>query len=269
MAEGGSPKDHPARDPIPADIDAVDDALLDLVAARLKLAQTAAPAPPSGAPPLYPARDVAVLRRLTAKAEGVEPELVVELWRALIAANVRKQRVIDVVVGGAPKDPARLFDIARRSFGARTRLSYVSEPQAALLRAVEQPERCVAVTPWPAAPGVGSWWPALSESRFHKLRLIAALPVHGPVADTPEAAVFSTGDTEEAGGDVTLLLVDDPHHRMQRALNETKLKGVEVARSEPRALVRVDGFLAIDDPRAKIMGAMVERVRVLGSYARV
>jgi hypothetical protein len=82
---------------------------------------------------------------------------------------LRKQRVIDVVVGGGRGDPTRLFDIARRHFGARTRIKDVGEPQLALQKAAESPETVVAVTTWPAAPGVGAWWPALSERRFHNL----------------------------------------------------------------------------------------------------
>jgi chorismate mutase len=262
------PTDNSANDSIRADLAGVDASLLALVSQRLELDARAFKAPP-GAPPLRPALETQVLRDLLAKAPAhVEPELIVEVWRALMAAGARKQHVFDVVVGGARNDPVRLYDIARRHFGARTRIAHVIDPQAALMRAVENPDTCVAVTPWPSAPGVGSWWPALSESRFHKLHIIAGLPVLGS-DDVPEACVFSAGRNEEAGKDVSLLLVEDPHHRLQRGLQEAGLNGREIARSEPRALVRVEGFVAADDPRAKMMAGTVERVRVLGSYARI
>lgn len=267
MDDNGPPAGDSARDTIRREIDGIDQTLLALVAQRLKLADGLAA--PSAGPPLRPGGEIKLLRGLVASGQQIEPELIVEMWRMLMAASTRRERVVDVAVGGARNDPSRLFDIARRHFGARTRISHVGDPQQALMRAIEQPETCVAVTPWPAAPNVGSWWPALSESRFHKLHLIAGLPVMGPIGDTPEACVFSTGPAEEAGGDITLLLLDDPHHRAQRALNELNLVGKEVARSEPRALMRVEGFLAADDHRAKAMGGIVERVRVLGSYARV
>jgi chorismate mutase len=263
-----SPPDNSASDAIRADIAGVDASLLALAAQRLELDQHGFVAPAAG-PPLRPALEVKVLRDLLAQApRQVEPELIVEIWRALMAAGARKHHAFDVAVGGARNDPVRLYDVARRHFGARTRIAHVGDPQAALMRAVENPETCVAVTPWPSAPGVGSWWPALSESRFHKLHIIAGLPVLG-AGDLPEACVFSAGRNEEAGKDVSLLLVEDPHHRVQRALQEAGLDGREIARSEPRALVRVEGFIGIDDPRAKLMGATVERVRVLGGYARI
>jgi hypothetical protein len=211
-----------------------------------------------------------LLRRLVAEAPApLEREFVVELWRAMIAASLRRQRVIDVVVGGGRGDPTRLFDIARRHFGARTRIKDLGEPQAALQKAAENPDTVVAVTSWPAAPGVGAWWPALSERRFHNLHIIAGLPLIGGT-DEPEAAVFAASQTEEAGNDVSLLIAFDPHHRLQRGLNELGLTGREIARAEPRVLVRVDGFIGLEDPRAAALARSgLDSVRVLGSYARV
>lgn len=272
MTESASPQANAASDPIAevrTEIDAVDRAMLDLVARRLSLADKLTRLKPPGSSPIRPGREVSLLRRLIASAPPpVEPELVVELWRALIAANVRRQAPVDVFVGGG-NDPVRLYDIARRHFGARTRIIRAQDPQAALTRAAEKPN-AVAVAPWPAAPSVGSWWPALSESRFHKLHLIGGLPVRGPIADEPEACVFSAAPNEAAGDDISMLIVFDPHHKAMRALNEVGFKGREVARSEPRALIRVEGFIAHDDPRASAMNAHgLDGVRVLGSYARV
>lgn len=254
---------------IRAEIDRLDDAILSLLADRLRLGDGIAAAKPAGLP-IRPGREITMLRRLIAAAPAhVERDLVVELWRALIAANVRRQRVIDVFVGGGRSDPTRLFDIARRHFGARARIQHVGEPQAALQKAAEKPDDCVAVTPWPTAPGVGSWWPALSESRFNKLHLIAGLPLVG-TGEEAEACVFAAADPEEAGGDVTLLLAFDPHHRAQRALKEAGLEGKEVARSEPRIILRVDGFVGVNDPRAGALTSYgLEGVRVIGAYARV
>lgn len=263
------------QDPLEAirrEIDGVDRTLLSLVAERLQLAEriSALKAPLHGLP-IRTGREVTLLRQLLAAAPApLERELVFELWRALIAATLRRQQVIDVVVGGGRSDPTRLFDIARRHFGARTRIQHVGEPQAALLRVAENPDRFVAVTPWPAAPGVGAWWPALSEQRFRDLHLIAGLPLMGAVEETPEACVFAASAPDPAGGDVSVLMAFDPHHRLQRALKEVGLEGRELGRAEPRVLLRVEGFVATDDPRAAAMtNSGLDSVRVLGAYARV
>jgi chorismate mutase len=264
----------PPSDPVETirrEIDGIDQTLLSLFAQRLQLGDklSGLKAQQPGVP-IRPGREVAMLRRLISAAPApLERELIVELWRALIAANLRRQRVIDVAVGGGRNDP-RLFDIARRHFGARTRIQHLGDPQAALQKAADNPQTFVAVTPWPAAPGVGAWWPALSERRFHDLHLIAGLPLLGGVSEDPEAAVFAAAPHEEAGGDITILMAFDPHHRLQRALNDLSLTGREVARAEPRVLVRVEGFLGVDDPRASaMMRSGLDSVRVLGSYARV
>ncbi len=256
---------------IRAEIDGIDKTLLSLLADRLRAVdKMGGLKPPEQGLPIRPGREVALLRRLVAEAPApLEREFVVEIWRAMIAASLRRQRVIDVVVGGGRGDPTRLFDIARRHFGARTRIKDLGEPQAALQKAAENPDSVVAVTSWPAAPGVGAWWPALSERRFHNLHIIAGLPLLGGT-DEPEAALFAASQTEEAGNDVTILIAFDPHHRLQRALNENGLTGRELARAEPRVLVRVDGFIGLDDPRAAALSrAGLDSVRVLGSYARV
>jgi chorismate mutase/prephenate dehydratase len=260
-----------ALETIRAEIDGIDKTLLSLFAERLRVADKLAglKTPASGLP-IRPGREVALLRRLVAEAPApLERELVVELWRSLITASLRRQRVIDVVVGGGRGDPSRLFDIARRHFGSRTRIKDLSEPQAALQKVADNPDNTVAVTWWPAAPSVGGWWPALSERRFHNLHIIAGLPVLG-ASDEPEAAVFAASPNEEAGADISLLLAFDPHHRLQRALNESGFTGRELARAEPRVLVRIDGFVALDDPRAQALEAKgLDSVRVLGSYARI
>jgi chorismate mutase len=256
---------------IRAEIDGIDKTLLSLFAERLRVTDKLATLKTGDAGlPIRPGREIALLRRLVAEAPSpLERELVVELWRSLIAASLRRQRVIDVVVGGGRGDPARLFDIARRYFGSRTRIKDLGEPQAALQKAAENPETVAAVTWWPAAPGVGAWWPALSERRFHNLHVIAGLPVLADAGE-PEAALFAASANEEAGGDVSVLLAFDPHHRLQRALNEVGFTGKEIARAEPRVLVRIEGFVAINDPRAQALEAKgLDSVRVLGSYARV
>lgn len=266
-----SPPPGSPLETIRAEIDGIDKTLLSLFAERLRVAdKLAGLKTPEQGLPIRPGREVALLRRLVAEAPApLEREFVVELWRAMIAASLRRQRVIDVVVGGGRGDPSRLFDIARRHFGARTRIKDLGEPQAALQKASENPDSVVAVTWWPAAPSVGGWWPALSERRFHNLHIIAGLPLLGP-GDEPEAAVFAASNNEEAGGDVSILLAFDPHHRLQRALNENGLKGKEIARAEPRVLVRIEGFIAVGDPRARALESSgLDSVRVLGSYARI
>jgi hypothetical protein len=210
-----------------------------------------------------------LLRRLIQAAPApVDSDLVVELWRTLIAANVRRQAIVDVVISGGP-DLVRLHDLARRHFGARTRILRSAEPREAMAKAIDTPN-LLAVMPWPSGQGPGGWWPALTESRFHKLSLVAGLPMSGPDNADPEACVFAMGATEPAGRDMTLIIAFDPHHKAQKAMAEAGFMGREVGRSEPKVLMRVDGYIAAGDARVAGMSKHgLEAPRVIGSYARV
>lgn len=262
-------------DAIRAQIDAVDDAILDLVARRLSLAGSLAAAKAAervgSGLALRPAREVQLVRRMIAQAPaGMDPDLVVELWRALMSAGLRKQQSLEIVVAGGPEGP-RLFDCARRHFGASARITRADDARTALTRAVSDPG-CVAALAWPTLPGQGAWWPILNERRFHPLSVIAALPLRAdPAAPEPEAAVVAAGAAlEPAGADQTLAVAFDPHHRVSRALNEAGLSGREVSRARETVLIRLDGFIAPADPRVPaLMHAGLDGLRVVGSFARI
>jgi hypothetical protein len=238
-----SPPLAPALEP-DAELDRIDTAMLALALGRATASERVAAAVTTAAPgprpmPLHPARDILLLRKLVGQArdEG-ERDLVIDLWRVLIGADIRRQGPVDVVIAGAA-DLTRLYDMARRHFGPRTRIHRATDVHAALRRAVET-EMTAVVLPWPGQSGAGGWWPALSESRHHRLALIAGLPLRGPLGVDPEAAIFAQNVTlAPAGEDITIALAYDKHHRAARALVEAGFKAREVARSEPTVLFRL------------------------------
>ena len=212
---------------------------------------------------------------LAGRISGLAPrldELAIfrELHDAVVVVHAVTVAHEDVAIGGNPKD-FKLFDLARRHFGARARIDFAGEPTAALKRAADNPQSWVAVTPWPAAPSVGSWCPAPTEQRYNKLHIIAALPVLREADDQgPKAAVFAASPPEEAGEDVTIVMAFDRNHRLQRALTDSGLTGREIARGDPKVMIRLEGFLAPDDPRVGSLTRYgLDSVRVLGSYARI
>ena len=252
------------------EIDAIDDQILTLVQQRAGLADRMAGLKPGVAAPVRPAREVSLLRRLIAKAGAVDADAVVDVWRGLIAANIRRQRPIDVLVAGAGPETLRLFDLARRHFGASARISRADDARTALARVLENPAT-LAVTPYPGTSGAGAWWPIFNETRFRPLAVISALPLMAEAGQEPEAAIVAQGVTAEAaGGDVTFAVAFDPHHRAVRAFNEAGILGRELARSRETILVRMDGFMAPGDPRIPtLIQAGLDAFRVVGSYARI
>lgn len=253
---------------IRAEIDALDDQILGLVVRRAGYAHDLAKAKPPGSA-LRPAREVSLIRRLIGRSEGaIAPELVIEVWRGLIAENIRRQGGVEVVAAGGA-EPVRLFDLARRHFGASAKIVR-DEPRAALTRAAENPS-VVAVLPWPAGPAAGGWWPILNERRYHGLVLFSALPLKAEPGAEPEAILAASGvPLEPSGADMTLAVAFDPHYKTTRALTESPLPAREIARAREAVLIRFDGFLAPNDPALRaIESAGLDGLRVVGSYARI
>lgn len=253
-----------------AELDAIDDQLLALVQQRAAMADRIAALKPGVGAPIRPAREVMLLRRLIAKADRADKEAVIDVWRGLIAANVRRQRPVEVLVAGAGSDTLRLFDLSRRHFGASARLSRADDARTALSRALESPTT-LAVVAYPGVSGAGAWWPIFNETRFRPLAVVAALPLLAEAGQEPEAAIVAQGIAlEPAGGDYTFAVAFDHHHRAVRAFSEAAIVGREVARSREAILVRVEGFLAQNDPRVPaLIQAGLDGFRVVGSYARI
>lgn len=264
------PEIRPSLESVRAAMDAADEALLAQLLHRAALSDAIAAAKSLGPrqTPLRPAREVQVLRRLLAKTPPQDADLVFEVWRAISAASVRRQRPIEVFVAGGA-DPNSKFELARRHFGAFTKITRADDPRSAIAKMQESP-CAVAVAPFPSHSGPGVWWPLLSESRFHNVSIAAALPLRDE--GEPEAAVLvQDAHLEPAGGDQTLALAHDPHFRLQRGLADAGLAGREIARSNTtNVLIGFDGFIPMGDGRlATLAGVGISSLRIVGAYARV
>jgi chorismate mutase len=248
-----------------AEVDAIDDAMLALAMKRAGMARTLVSAKDASGSILRPAREVQILRRLiAASGDAMEPDAVVAVWRALIGVNLALQRPLEVIAAGAI-DPVRQVDLARQHFGPQARISRAADMRAVLSRVAAQTD-VAAVLPWPGASGPGSWWASLMESRFQPIQVVAGLPMR---AGAPEAALVASGVKLEAcGRDRTLIVAQDQHFRLSRALQEAGLTGRELARANIAVLAELDGFVAQEDLRREALArAGLDGVRVVGAFA--
>lgn len=257
---------------IRAQIDAIDDAILELIAQRGRSVGALAQLKAGSGSPLRPAREAVLMRRLLEQAgrKGLDADFVVEVWRALIAAGVRRQGGLEVLVAGAAGvEGARLFDTARKHFGALARVAKLDDPRAALVRVLESPA-CVAVMPFPGLTGPGMWWPILYENRYQALSIVAAAPIRCAPGQEPDAVIVARDvPIEPSGQDVTFGVAFDPHHRVVRALNDADIVGREWGRARDMVLVRVEEHLAQTDARiAHLVRAGLDGFRVVGSFPR-
>jgi chorismate mutase len=275
MAEPAPQAPPDKLEAIRAEIDAIDRAMLDLLAARASFAQQLVEAKggSTSGQILRPAREVKMMRRLLGTAPAtVGHDVVVEIWRALISANIRRQCALEILSGGAGAEGLRLFDLSRRHFGGAAKIQRQDEPRNVLAQALDRPE-VVGVLPWPGGSGSGNWWAILGETRYRGLSIIAGLPlVPERLGDDPEAALVVNGAVLEAAGrDETFGIALDKHHRVQRALGEAGLTGREVGRSRDQAvLIRIEGHIGPDDRRLPLLSrGGLDGFRVVGSFARV
>lgn len=230
-----------------AEIDALDDALLDLVVRRTALASAVASAKAAAGDAgssFRPAREVQIIRRLVARAPSLPPRLVGALWRALIGANLAAQGGLRVVAAPGVEDVARL------RFGAIVEPERASAEDALAAASAG----AVAVLPWPGEP-CGDWWLRLLEPSLAGVHVVAAAPILKlATADgAPRALLLAAAAPEPAGEDITLVA----------APAGVTAPGGRIAAAQGWALWAAPGFLTPDD--AALAG--VDGARLLGAFA--
>ncbi|MCX8102239.1 MAG: chorismate mutase [Geminicoccaceae bacterium] len=261
-----------------AEIDRIDDAILDLLIERLAVVARIAAAKgdrAEGRLALRPAREAAILRRLLARAAGRFPAAtLVRMWRELLAATVAQQTPLTLAVW-APPGRERVWDLARDQFGASTPAVRCEDPRR-LLQAVAAGAAAIAVLPSPL-PGE-DWWLELLEPAAANLAPIARLPFVAGAG--PEALAFAALEPEPSGEDRALLVLEPAAPGEEAALvaalaeaalsprrlacathRGRHLELVEIAGFRPRG----DGFLAAAPPAVR---RRLRAATVLGAYPR-
>ena len=263
-----TPTADPALQALRAEIDALDDAMHDLLMRRAAVvARMAGSRAKTGAgSPLRPGREAAVLRRLLARHEGaLSRGAMVRIWRHIFMAHTAIQGGFTAAVaasnGGAPS-----LALAREHFGTQTPLRASATPAQALA-AVSTGEASVAVLPAPSGEGEGAWWQSLEAPR---LSIVARLPFLADAARADAALVVAPVPPDASGDDRSLLRLegsaDASRESFARMLAEAGLAGriLYLARQDGRslALAEIDGFIATGDERLAAL-----RCVLLGTYA--
>jgi chorismate mutase len=192
-------------DEVRARIDAIDDAMLRLVAERAALAASAAKAKSSPGElrfGLRAAREAQILRRLLmAKDPSVSTEVVVALWRQIMADNLARQGAFHISLWSA-KTLVRTVELARIRFGA-----------AVAIRGAARPDDAVAAAKSLGGVGVlglasdSPWWgKLLAEPTLNVFAALPCLRRWGP----PTALAVARVEVEPSGHDETFWVSDAP-----------------------------------------------------------
>ncbi|MDP9413032.1 MAG: chorismate mutase [Pseudomonadota bacterium] len=119
---------------IRSEIDRLDDALLELlerrIAASIKVAALKQ-AEHSDRLRIRPAREAAIIERLTGRARHASPALVTQIWRAVMAHSVQTQVRMELVLC-ADGDKANLLRKVRTRFGEAAPVRWVEDAAEAL-----------------------------------------------------------------------------------------------------------------------------------------
>lgn len=257
---------------IRAQLDAIDDALHDLLMRRAEIvAGLASSRAKSGTSILRPGREADILRRLLDRHQGPLPRAaLVRLWRELFASSIQQQGGFSVAVYARDAAMARLVP---EHFGALTAARTHPTPARALA-AVTRGEASAAILPFPEdadAPEM-EWWPALNAPQ---LSVVARLPFYSEGETDADALVVAPGAPDPSSHDLSLLLLEAESEQSRGQLLASLAAAGIIARlvlvrrnpGIARFLLEADGLIMPDDPRLRRLP--FDRARMLGAYAAV
>ena len=227
-------------------IDEIDTALLARVDERAALAAAVAEAKRAAGDGavfgLRPAREAQVLRRLIAARTSASPQLLVCLWRQMMADSLARQGPYHISVWGG-RDALRVVELARLRFSATPPLKMAAEPAEAL--AAAKTLGGVAVL---ALQGDSAWWGRLLAEP--SLNVFAALPDFAHWGPSTALAVAQV-EVEPSGGDETFWVTDSalPASKIVDALGQNGLAGELIAQSGGLKLFSLAGYVQRGDER--------------------
>ncbi|HUO22119.1 MAG TPA: chorismate mutase [Caulobacteraceae bacterium] len=223
-------------------IDEIDAAVLRLIDERAGLAHSVAEAKKAAGEgqgfALRPAREAEVLRNLLRQRTTASPQLVVYLWRQIMADSLARQGPYHLSIWGGP----RLAELARLRFGASPPLRLAAEPAEVLAAAKTQGGVGVlALTP------DNAWWGRLLAEPG--LSVFAALPDLARPA--PAALAVAAVEVEPSGGDETLWVTDSalPAAKIVEALARDGLAADLLVQAGGLKLFTLAGFVQRGDAR--------------------
>ena len=278
---------EPTIDDLRREIDAIDDAMHDLLmrrAAKVETIGALARRANEARSALRPAREATILRRLVRRHGGTFPaQALVRIWRELLAGTTRMQGAFAVAVH-APEKSVGYWDLARDHYGSGTHMT-LHRSARRVVREVAGGRAAIGVVALPADGETDPWWPLLMGSESNVPRIVARLPFvdndAGRFEDLGALAIARVAH-EPTGDDVTLFALETDTEmsraRLREALTKAGLMGNDVAAWADRAdeatrlhLIEVTGFVAADDARfadvEATAGKSVHRAIGLGGYA--
>ncbi len=242
-------------DSVRKEIDRIDDHILALLAERAQLVEHVKAAKQSLdiQLPLRPAREAEVLRRLLAKGAklGVNPDLLVRLWPAIISDASLRQAEVTLHVGAGVSQSQSLRQVVRDYYP----LMQITEMEddAAAVGAAHRNPTSVAIV-----PTSGVWLKALGGGAA---RVMAALPFLTR-GEAPELLVIGQCAAQGSSADETLIATSGGLPR------DFSLQVKWQARQGDDVITALAGFLSEKEPPLHALIRVNSRLglKVIGRY---
>jgi chorismate mutase / prephenate dehydratase len=268
-------------DALRREIDAVDDAMHDLLIKRATLSEAVGALKGENNAVFRPGREAMIARRLVERHRGaLPPEVVVQVWREIIAASIRLQAPFRVAVH-ASNGKGHALDLAREHFGVLTPLLPTGST-ATVLNAIAEGEAQLGLLPLPEDVPNEPWWRGLGKNGPGALFILARLPFVTAQSGAV-ALIVGRQPFEPTGADRGYIVVETNREisraRLSRALTDVGLKPlgfpaevIETGRREDGTvfLVETETLAERNDPRfVSLIEAVSEvfGVRSVGGYA--
>ena len=276
---------EPTLESLRREIDAVDDAIDELIIRRTQLVEEVRVIKRGWPIKIQPSREAAMIRRLLERHRGPFPKRdLVAIWRQLIVATLSFEGPFAVAVLVAPGEQA-YWDLARDHFGMFAPIHRETTVADVLARVIAQ-DATVGVIPVPDAGAGQPWWHALADNRPGTPKVIARLPFVGPSnawTGGREALVVCPIRMVATGCDRSYVVAEAAQpigeDRLKDALTAAQFELVMAtpwsrtgASGRYAALIEVEGFVALtDDPRMAPFAAPTSDQAValtpIGGYA--
>ncbi|MBL4869839.1 MAG: chorismate mutase [Robiginitomaculum sp.] len=252
---------------IRTEIDRVDNALLNLIAERMDLAQAVRLAK-SGSDVWRPSREESLIRDLANKASTISPKLVSRIWAELTSASLSLQGPIHLHIS-LSGDALSARILVRDRFGAAIPIFTYPTESTALAKAYADPEG-VAVLPAPG--GMNNWWTALGpKGATPEMHILAALPRIGNW-HWPEAVAVSKAQCLPSGSDQTLLYIEAGDIGAMRTMDtifaDLGLRAQMRAEVNDKVLYSVDEYLMPECQSLNRLKDAFSIVKIIGILPR-
>lgn len=280
-------------DDLRKEIDAIDDAIHDLIMARTKVVEQVREEKRGQNIKIRPARECSIMYRLMERHKGPFPKReLARIWRELIVATLSFEgpfsigvHIPDELTIQQPRQNLRskFWNMIRNQYGSFTPMNGYSGPRQ-LVDAVRSHEVAIGVLPVPTREEEAPWWPLVASQANGTPRIINRLPFISAPDDfskNVDALVICPVPSEPTGYDHTFLVIETADEisltQLSTALTQAGIKTVfktvwldTESNSRYLHLVEAEGFITDDDIKIRHLNECLDGIESLvwtiGSY---